>query len=30
MWAVLGALLVFAVLRNTPYGTWLAPPSVPS
>ena len=30
MWAVLGGLLVFAVLRNTPWGTWLAPPPVGS
>ncbi|MFC1412352.1 DUF2752 domain-containing protein [Streptacidiphilus sp. N1-12] len=29
MWAVIGGLLVFAVLRNTPWGTWLAPPVVP-
>ena len=29
-WAALGALLVFAVLRNTPWGGWLAPPRVPS
>jgi hypothetical protein len=29
MWTVLGGLLVFAVLRNTPWGTWSAPPTVP-
>jgi hypothetical protein len=29
-WVMLGALLVFAVLRNTPWGGWLAPPVVRS
>lgn len=24
-WALLAALIVFSVLRNTPWGTWLAP-----